>query len=480
MDRVQPLNLFARTMGGMQAGREDLERERATQAQNALSQALQSGGPESPEAMAALGRLNPLAAMQFGVQRSDRRADLERQDRAFGLQERQFEAGLEQWERQFALSRAKLGQAIANRNEAAAAREQSAQQQGLQALVSAVVSAPPEKMPTLYAGAVQAALRVGAISEDALSRLPDPANATADEIVALGAAMGIAPPEVAAAPPRFLSAAEREIYGIPPEDRRPFVLDPATNMAKPATQGLNTGPDVVVNTGDTGVRTGPIPAGFAAVPDPNSPAGVRQVPIPGSPAAREAEAAAAAGDVKREQQATYNDVVLTDVRRVIDLVERFPMATAGIGGAMMSRLPGTPASDASALIDTVVANIGFDRLQAMREASPTGGALGAVTENELRLLQTTLGALRQSQRPEQLLFNLRRVEAIYEEILRKAQAYENAAQFGFGDGPAASPGTSLTAPTSPGSAGRRGGRGPDAFPQSGISVDDLLRLYGEE
>ena len=37
----------------------------------------------------------------------------------------------------------------------------------------------------------------------------------------------------------------------------------------------------------------------------------------------------------------------------------------------------------------------------MREASPTGGALGAVSDNEQRLLQNSYAALSQSQTPEQ-------------------------------------------------------------------------------
>src|SRR3546814_19130626 len=78
-------------------------------------------------------------------------------------------------------------------------------------------------------------------------------------------------------------------------------------------------------------------------------------------------------------------------------------------GSWASALPGTPQHDAARLVDTVKANVGFDKLQAMREASPPGGALGQVSETENRLLQSVLGNLEQSQSPEQFRRNLGRV-----------------------------------------------------------------------
>lgn len=50
----------------------------------------------------------------------------------------------------------------------------------------------------------------------------------------------------------------------------------------------------------------------------------------------------------------------------------------------------TPAGEVAGLIDTVGASTAFDRLQRMRELSPTGGALGNVTEMELQLLKSSL------------------------------------------------------------------------------------------
>ena len=89
----------------------------------------------------------------------------------------------------------------------------------------------------------------------------------------------------------------------------------------------------------------------------------------------------------------------------------------------MAKVQGTMAFDAAVLAKSIEAGIAFDRLQAMREASPTGGALGAVTEGELDLLKSSLGSISQSQSQGQLLYNLNRLEEIYSGIMQKFAAY---------------------------------------------------------
>ena len=73
---------------------------------------------------------------------------------------------------------------------------------------------------------------------------------------------------------------------------------------------------------------------------------------------------------------------------------------AGLFGSLMSNAPGSPAFDVDKMLNTIKANVGFDRLQAMRDSSPTGGALGQVTELELKLLQSSLAALDQGMSPK--------------------------------------------------------------------------------
>ena len=71
-------------------------------------------------------------------------------------------------------------------------------------------------------------------------------------------------------------------------------------------------------------------------------------------------------------------------------------------GTILKHVPYTDANKLHNLLLTIKANIGFDRLSEMRANSPTGGALGQVSELENLLLQATQGSLDQNQRPEEL------------------------------------------------------------------------------
>jgi len=85
----------------------------------------------------------------------------------------------------------------------------------------------------------------------------------------------------------------------------------------------------------------------------------------------------------------------------------------GWTGNILSAVAGTAAHDVKTSLDTVTAAIGFDRLDAMRKASKTGGALGQITERELDLLKASLGALQQSSSRAQFQRNLTAVKLHY-------------------------------------------------------------------
>ena len=89
-------------------------------------------------------------------------------------------------------------------------------------------------------------------------------------------------------------------------------------------------------------------------------------------------------------------------------------STVGFVGGTSKHVPGTPAFNLAQTISTIQANIGFDTLQAMRDASPTGGALGQVSEREISLLMSTVASLEVGQTEEQLRNNLNQVREHYE------------------------------------------------------------------
>lgn len=85
----------------------------------------------------------------------------------------------------------------------------------------------------------------------------------------------------------------------------------------------------------------------------------------------------------------------------------------GAVGSVMRHLPWTRAGDLNAELDVIRANMGFDALMEMRANSPTGGALGAVTERELALLQSVLENLDQARDTNRFNAALDRLEQTY-------------------------------------------------------------------
>lgn len=133
-------------------------------------------------------------------------------------------------------------------------------------------------------------------------------------------------------------------------------------------------------------------------------------PIPNSPTDLSQRAAA-----EKEGTGTGNtiariDNVMSELDRAISGVG---YTTTGLIGAATKNLPGSPAKDLSGSLTTIKANIGFNELQAMREASPTGGALGQVAVQELEALQSVLASLEQEQSPERVAENLNKVKNHY-------------------------------------------------------------------
>ena len=97
--------------------------------------------------------------------------------------------------------------------------------------------------------------------------------------------------------------------------------------------------------------------------------------------------------------------------------------TAGVG-AWLAVIPASKAKTVSETLKTIKANIGFDKLQDMRANSPTGGALGQVSDMENRLLQAVQGSLEQTLAPSELIANLNNIKSILAKMRAdKAQAF---------------------------------------------------------
>lgn len=153
-----------------------------------------------------------------------------------------------------------------------------------------------------------------------------------------------------------------------------------------------------------------------------NPAGTGLIPIPGGPADEKVIAKEEAGRLGYEKAKNRYGVVVNNLKQAL---EKTDWTSAGFLGQLSQNIGGTPAADLKSIIDTVKANIGFEELQAMRNASPTGGALGQVAVKELDMLQAVLGSLDTIQSPEQLKKKLNEVYIQYDKAHKAVvKAYE--------------------------------------------------------
>ena len=146
---------------------------------------------------------------------------------------------------------------------------------------------------------------------------------------------------------------------------------------------------------------------------------------------------------RAQSQAKSTAIVQQNVQDAIDLIkgqekdERMLPAT-GVGGALVSYMgpfkAGTARADLESKIDTIKANVGFDRLQEMRNISQTGGALGQVAVKELDFLQATLGSLNLLQSDEEIIKSLETIQESYNKLAEAASQFMTENQlvdFGF-------------------------------------------------
>ncbi|MGH7464327.1 MAG: hypothetical protein ACREK1_04070, partial [Longimicrobiales bacterium] len=204
--------------------------------------------------------------------------------------------------------------------------------------------------------------------------------------------------------------------------------------------------------------------------------------VPGSPAEKEMERnlrEAEAGDRKYLQAynavSQHGDVV---ERSTADALAYFKDAGSGLVLQNFRRLAplaaGTEMHEAWQALEAIKNNIGINELQRMRQSSPTGGAMGNVSDRDIELLTGVLGRLDQIRDPVVLVRELESVLSVYENIRAFAEEDAIAAQYrsvlrqqkrGTSFGPQPRP---TSGGVAPGSGATR----------EEMSLDDLLNQYG--
>lgn len=133
---------------------------------------------------------------------------------------------------------------------------------------------------------------------------------------------------------------------------------------------------------------------------------------------------------KTLQMSPYQQERITrNLSSIDDLMGQVSGWNTGMG-SLIAAIPGTPAANFKADVNTLAANIAFGELTAMREASKTGGALGAVSERELALLESALGSLDRAQSPAQFKESLNTIKESIQRWQAATQQYGGGASGG--------------------------------------------------
>ena len=192
-----------------------------------------------------------------------------------------------------------------------------------------------------------------------------------------------------------------------------------------------------VNVGNN-TEFGPLAQGTMRIPVPKTvenPTGYKVVPIEGSKLQREQKTLEQKKEGSQQESERSLFTVNRDIEGALDLMNQtkddFIKPTQA--GAYLKDIPLVGAySDARTLdnyLESIRSRISISSLQTMRKNSPTGGALGNVTERELKMLQDSYGSIDQYGDPNLLRKRLDDLQRIFHEVvhgpIEGRQMYEN-------------------------------------------------------
>jgi hypothetical protein len=120
-----------------------------------------------------------------------------------------------------------------------------------------------------------------------------------------------------------------------------------------------------------------------------------------------------------KQPLTKVDVMLNSIRDIKSIMGGVSRATGAIG-TIMQFIPASDASDVRELLKSLQGNIAFQTLSEMRAASPTGGALGSVSNIELDLLSNSMGSINPNMSHFLFEKNLNQIEKILNDYKKGA------------------------------------------------------------
>lgn len=143
------------------------------------------------------------------------------------------------------------------------------------------------------------------------------------------------------------------------------------------------------------------------------------IPYQGGPLYQKQQAA---DQAKIGSDAQHN-IVLDAVNTALDQIAVNPNLVTGLGAQLSGGIGGGPANDLANNLLTIKSSIARETLNATRQASPTGGAFGNVSDADMKILQSAYGSLEQSQSAGQLVRNLQKFKQVYYDTINGPGEY---------------------------------------------------------
>lgn len=113
---------------------------------------------------------------------------------------------------------------------------------------------------------------------------------------------------------------------------------------------------------------------------------------------------------RKEAQARSGGIMAIDaIDKALNVINVSPLAT-GLPSQLLRGVEASSAGKLDSYYDTIRSKLGFTELQAMRENSPTGGALGQVSDRENQLLQSTIASLKTGLPKDTQIENLNKIK----------------------------------------------------------------------
>lgn len=125
-------------------------------------------------------------------------------------------------------------------------------------------------------------------------------------------------------------------------------------------------------------------------------------------------------EAQRVDSANNADTVLTNVNRALKSLNAPVIGgfgLTGLSGRVASLMGNTDTADFRGTLDTIKASLTFDELQKIRQNSPTGGAVGNVSDKDMELLGSRVASLNPKQSAAKLRTSLADIQEKYVDLL---------------------------------------------------------------